>query len=201
MYTTKHAQKLFDVRSDQTIRNWIREFQEFFSFDATPGKGIDFQLTEDDMRVLDLIASMRADRRPADEIHATLKAGQRGKPPEYTPEELDLVVRGDYEKYLSTQVDEMSLKMEQLTKENEELRSSIQPIRDENIHLKAEHVALEKQIEELRTQLEQERQRSERIADQERTRGQEQLERLLREIAELRYKMGQLEKKSDKEEE
>jgi len=200
MYTTKHAQKLFEVRSDQTIRNWIREFQEFFSFDATPGKGVEFQLTEEDMQVLDLIASMRSERRPAEDIYATLKTGQRGKSPEYTPEELDLVVRGNYEKYLSAQMDEMSLKMEQLTKENEELRSLIQPIRDENIQVKAEHAALENQVEELRMQLEQERQRSERIADQERTRGQEQLERLLREIAEFRYQMGQLEKKKDNEE-
>ena len=198
MYTTKHAQKLFEVESDQTIRNWIKEFEEFFSVEATPGKGVDLQLIEDDMRVLDLISSMRSDRRPSDEIHATLKAGERGNPPEYTPEELDLLVKGDYEKHLSTQVNELNIKIEQLEQENSELKTSIQPIRDRNIELEAGRVALEKQIQELKEQLEHERERSERIADQERQRGQEQLERLFREIAELRYKMGQLEK-DDKE--
>jgi chromosome segregation ATPase len=194
MYTTKHAQKLFEVKSDQTIRNWIKEFQEFFSVDATPGKGVDLQLTREDMQVLDLIASMRGDRRPAEDIHATLKSGQRGNAPEYSPEQLDLLVDGEYEKYLSTQLNELNVKIEQLTKENDELKSSIQPVRDKNIQLEAERVALDKQMEELKNQLEKERERSERIAEQERTRGQEQLERLLREIAELRYKMGQLEK-------
>jgi len=194
MYTTKHAQKLFEVKSDQTIRNWIKEFQEFFSIDATPGKGVDLQLTSEDMQVLDLIASMRGDRRPAEEIHATLRTGERGNIPEFSPEQLDLLVDGEYEKYLSTQLSEFNLKIEQLTQENEELKSSIQPIRDKNIQLEAERIALDKQIEELKSQLEKERERSERVADQERTRGQEQLERLLREIAELRYKMGQMEK-------
>jgi chromosome segregation ATPase len=197
MYTTKHAQKLFEVKSDQTIRNWIKEFQYYFSIDATPGKGVDLQLTEDDMQVMDLIASMRGDRRAADEIHATLKSGQRGNKPKHTPEELDILVDGEYEKHLSTRVNELNFQIEQLTQENEELKSAIQPVRDKSIQLEAEGLALEKQITDLKTQLENERERSERSVEQERTRGQEQLERLLREIAELRYKMGQMEKDND----
>lgn len=199
MYSTKHAQKLFDVRSDQTIRNWIKEYQEFFSFDATPGKGADIILSEEDMRVLDLISSMRSERRSAEDIYATLRSGQRGNAPAYTPEELDLLVRGDYDKFLTTQVDELNLKVEQLTQENEALRNAIQPVHDRNIQLEAERTGMEKQIEELKNQLERERERSERLSDQERTRGQEQMERLLREIAELRYKMGLMEKNKDNE--
>lgn len=186
MYTTKHAQKLYEVKSDQTIRNWIREFQEFFSVNATPGKGTDLQLNQEDMKVLDLIASMRTERRPSDEIYATLKSGQRGNLPEYTPEELDLLVSGDYEKHLSTQVSELNNQIEQLTQENEELKAAVQPLRGKNIQLEAERA-------DLKEQLERERERSERLAEQERSRGQQQLERLLREIAELRYKMGQME--------
>jgi len=197
MYTTKHAQKLYEVKSDQTIRNWIREFQEFFSVNATPGKGTDLQLSQEDMKVLDLVASMRTERRPVDEIYATLKSGQRGDLPEYTPEELDLLVSGVYEKHLSTQVNELNAKIEQLTQENEELRSAVQPLREQNIQLEAEQSSLERQVEDLREQLERERERSERVTEQERLRGQQQLERLLREIAELRYKMGQMEKDND----
>lgn len=197
MYTTKHAQKLYDVRSDQTIRNWIREFEEFFSIDATPGKGVDLSLNQDDMRVLDIIAQMRNERRSTDEIYATLKSGQRGNAPDFTPEELDLWVKGEYEKHLSTQVNELNLRIEQLSQENEELRTSIQPIRDRNIQLEAEQIALERQVQDLKLQLERERERSDKLADQERGRSQEQLEKLFREIAELRYKMGLLEKRSD----
>jgi DNA repair exonuclease SbcCD ATPase subunit len=186
MYTTKHAQKLYDVKSDQTIRNWIKEFRDFFSIDATPGKGIDLILTEEDMRVLDLICEMRRNRRPPDEIYATLKSGQRGNLPPYTVEELDLWVKGDYEKHLSTQLNELNLKIDQLKQENEELRSALQPIRDKNIQLEAERGTMTQQVEDLKDQLERER-----------TRGQDQLERLLREMAELRYKMGILEKGRD----
>jgi predicted RNase H-like nuclease (RuvC/YqgF family) len=189
MYTTKHAQKLFDVKSDQTIRNWVKEFAEFFSIDAMPGKGVDLQFSEEDMKVFDLIASMRTERRSSDEIYATLKSGQRGKSPEYTPEELDLLVGGDYEKYLSTQLNELTLKIDQLTRENEELRTAIQPVREQSIRLEAEKAALDKRIVELNTELHDERKRNEML-----------MERYLREIAELRYKMGQMEKRNSNEE-
>ena len=76
----------------------------------------------------------------------------------------------------------------------------MQPIRDKNIQLEVERTSLEKQIEELKRQLDNERERSERIVTDERSRGQEQLERLLREIAELRYKMGILEKEKNEKE-
>ena len=183
MYTTKHAQKLYEVKSDQTIRNWVKEFEEFFSVDATPGKGVDLQFTEKDMSVLDLIARMRADRRPAEEIHVTLKAGQRGDTPSYSPEELDLVVHGDYERYLSTQVNDLNLKIEQLTRENDELKAAIQPVRDQSIRMEAEKVALGRRIDELTGELQEERKRNEAL-----------MERYLREIAELRYRMGQMER-------
>lgn len=186
MYTTKHAQKIFDVRSDQTIRNWVKEFQEFLSVDATPGKGTDLLFSEEDMRVLDLVAAMRANRRPAEEIYATLKAGQRGEAPQYTPEELDVLVSGEYDKYLSTQLNELTQKIEQLTREKEALEAAFQPIRDKSVRMEAEKDALQRRVDELSEQLQEERQRNEKL-----------MERYLREIAELRYKMGRLEKDSD----
>ena len=53
------------------------------------------------MRVLSLIASMRAERRPAQDIYAALKSRQRGELAEFSPNELDALVQGDYESYLS----------------------------------------------------------------------------------------------------
>lgn len=135
------------------------------------------------MRILDLIASMRDDRRSTEEIYATLKSGQRGNSPVYTPEQLNLIVRGDYEKYLSTQLSELNLKIEQLTQENEELRSAVQPVREQSIRLETEKASFDKRIQELTSELQEERKRNEAM-----------MERYLREIAELRYKMGQMEK-------
>ena len=199
MYTTKHAQRMFDVKSDQTIRNWVKEFEEFFTVSATPGKGVDLQFSAEDMQILDLISSMRADRRSSEEIHVTLKSGQRGTAPELSPDELDVLTGGDYEKYLSTQVNEMNLKINQLSQENEELRNALQPLRENNIQLATERTSLENQLNELRKQLEDGRARNQQLVDQERNRGQEQLERLLREIGELRYKIGQLEKDQEEQ--
>jgi hypothetical protein len=177
------------VKSDQTIRNWIKEFQEFFSANTAPGKGSDIQLTDDDMRVLDLIATMREDRRAADEIYASLKAGQRGNVPRFTPEELDPLVKKDYESYLSTQLNELSLQIDLLQRENAELKAAVQPVREQNIRLETEKAAAEKRIHEMMSELQAERERNNTL-----------VEKYLREIAALHYKIGQLEKRDGKAE-
>jgi septal ring factor EnvC (AmiA/AmiB activator) len=194
MYTTKHAQRLYNVKSDQTIRNWIKEFQEFFSANTAPGKGVDVQLTEDDMRVLSLIASMRAERRPARDIYATLKSGQRGEPPEFSPEELDALVQGDYESYLSTKLSESNVKimdlttqLEQANRDIERLKEGLQLEREARIRAETERAALERRLEDMAEEVQSLRDRNEKL-----------MEKYLREIAELRYKMGLLEKREDK---
>lgn len=197
MYTTKHAQHLYNVKSDQTIRNWIKEFQEFFSAKTAPGKGVDVQLSDEDMRVLSLIASMRAERRPAEDIYATLKSGQRGEFPEFTPEELDSVVQGDYQTYLSTKLSESNVKimdltalLEQASRDIERLKDALQPEREARIRAETERVALERRIEDMSQEVQNLRDRNEKL-----------MEKYLREIAELRYKMGQLERRDSKDDE
>jgi hypothetical protein len=201
MYTTRHAQRLYNMKSDQTIRNWIKEFQEFFSANTSPGKGVDVQLTEDDMCVLSLIASMRAERRPTQDIYVTLKSGQRGSLPDYTPEQLEALVKGDTESYLSTQVNELNYqiveltdKLEQASKEMERLRAAVQPEREARIRAETERDAFEHRLEDINAEVQEMRRRYEIQVQEERQRGEALMEKYLREIAELRYKMGQLEK-------
>jgi len=208
MYTTRHAQRLYNVKSDQTIRNWIKEFQEFFSANISPGKGVDVQLTDDDMRVLELIASMRAERRPAQDIYATLKSGQRGTLPDYTPEQLESLVKGDIEQYLSTQVNELNYQIAELTdklelanRDMERLREALQPEREARIRAETERTAIERQLEGMTSDVQEMRRRYEAQVQDERERSEKLMEKYLREIAELRYKMGQLEKPDDKSDE
>lgn len=205
MYTTRHAQRLYSLKSDQTIRNWIKEFQEFFSANSAPGKGVDVQLTDDDMRVLELIASMRAERRPAQDIYATLKSGQRGTLPDYTPEQLESLVKGDIEQYLSAQVNELNYQIADLTdkldlakRDMEQLRESVQPEREARIRAETERAALERQLEGISSEVQEMRRRYEAQVQDERERNEKLMEKYLREIAELRYKMGQSEKRDAK---
>jgi septal ring factor EnvC (AmiA/AmiB activator) len=205
MYTTRHAQRLYNVKSDQTIRNWIKEFQEFFSANTSPGKGVDLQLNEDDMRVLSLIAAMRAERRPVQDIFATLKAGQRGDPPDYTPEELDVLVQGDYENYLSTKLSETNVKimdlttqLEQANRDIERLREAIQPEREARIRAETERSALERRLEDMNADLHEMRRRYDSQVKEERDRNEKLMEKYLMQIAELKYQLGQLEQREDK---
>jgi DNA-binding transcriptional MerR regulator len=152
-YTTRHAARLYNVKSEQTIRNWIKEFAEFFSARVSPGKGTDLLLSREDMTVLDLIASMRAERRPVDEIHATLRSGQRGNNPDYTPEQLDALTGGDFENYLSTQLNTLKLELEDVTRERDELRTVVRPLQDDKIRLETEKEGLEKQLDDAKNQI------------------------------------------------
>jgi septal ring factor EnvC (AmiA/AmiB activator) len=158
---------------------------------------VDVQLTEDDMRVLSLIASMRAERRPARDIYATLKSGQRGEPPEFSPEELDALVQGDYESYLSTKLSESNVKimdlttqLEQANRDIERLKEGLQLEREARIRAETERAALERRLEDMAEEVQSLRDRNEKL-----------MEKYLREIAELRYKMGLLEKREDKADE
>lgn len=81
MYTTlQAAQALSTTR--ETARKWCVEFAQYLSSTANPGTGRDRALTDEDMRVLALVREYKATGRTFEDIHAALKAGQRGTPPE-----------------------------------------------------------------------------------------------------------------------
>jgi hypothetical protein len=147
MYTTAHAQKIFNVKSNQTIRNWINTYNEYFSATAKPGKGEKIVLTQKDMQVLHLIATSG---KGAESIHASLKMGQLGDKPMYTPEEADLLVKGELEKMLTTRVSDLNVKISQLEDDNEKLKSAL----SEFDMVKGELRRADKQIQQLESKLE-----------------------------------------------
>lgn len=81
-YTTQHAQALFNV-SHTTIKNWTAEFSDYLSPLATPESRKARQFTEEDLKVLALVAELKANRAASfEDIHFALRSGQRGTLPD-----------------------------------------------------------------------------------------------------------------------
>lgn len=81
MYTTSRISDLFNV-APQTVKRWASEFAAYLSADAAPAAGHRRAFGDDDLKVLVLVASLKAKGKTFTEIHAALKAGQRGDVPE-----------------------------------------------------------------------------------------------------------------------
>jgi DNA-binding transcriptional MerR regulator len=166
MFTTKHAQVLFRVASPQTIRNWAKEFAPYLSPSATPGSGNTRQFTVEDMKVLALIAQLSSEGRSFNDIHASLASGQRGELPSISPEEIDVLVAGEIERQLSTQLHESQELARRLQEELDELKTQVQPVHNENIRLKAQIEDRDIRIQELKQQLVEAQERIARLAEE-----------------------------------
>lgn len=166
MFTTKHAQALFRVASPQTIRNWANEFAPYLSPSATPGSGSTRRFTIDDMKILSLVAQMSSEGASFSDIHTSLASGQRGDPPNVSPDELDTLIAGEIERQLSTQLHETRELAQRLQEELDALKAQVQPLHDENIRLKAQVEDREGRIEELNQQLKESYERIARLAEE-----------------------------------
>lgn len=62
----------------QTVRNWGARFSSYLSPGANPPRGQVREYTDDDLRVLDQIATMRRSNLSYSKIEAALSAGERG---------------------------------------------------------------------------------------------------------------------------
>lgn len=76
-YKTRDLQIFFDV-TGETIRAWSNEFSPYLSPTATPGENRHRIFSDEDMAVFALIASMKREGKIYADIHAALRAGQRG---------------------------------------------------------------------------------------------------------------------------
>lgn len=81
MNTTGMISDVFHV-TPQTVKRWASEFASYLSVSATPQAGKARLFTDADLEVLALVADMKAAGKTFEEIHAALKAGQRGDVPE-----------------------------------------------------------------------------------------------------------------------
>lgn len=166
MYTTKHAQIIFRVASSQTIRNWAKEFEQYLSPSATPGKGGTRLFTKEDMKVFALVSELSGQNISFVEIHVALKAGQRGTAPNINPDDLDGLAAGDIEMQLSTELDETRVLANQLQAELDTMKEQFQPIKEENIKLHTQIEDRDQRIAELNKQLKEAQERIEKLAEE-----------------------------------
>lgn len=80
-FTTSGVAKLFEV-TDQTVKNWAREFATYLSPTATPGDGKRRQYTSDDLEVFALVHAYKGQGLGYEDAHAALRTGQRGDVPD-----------------------------------------------------------------------------------------------------------------------
>lgn len=79
-YNTASVAQLFSV-TDQTIKNWAREFAAYLSPTATPEKGKKRIFTTDDLKVFALVYEYNRRGFGQEAAHGALKIGQRGDIP------------------------------------------------------------------------------------------------------------------------
>jgi DNA-binding transcriptional MerR regulator len=165
-YNTRAIATLYGV-TIETIRNWTQEFERHLSVIANPGKGRHRSYSQEDMEVIDYIATCRDENMSFEEIHAGLDAGQRGKSPELPPEEVKSLVLGEQGKRLSLEVDYLQRSLAKVQQERDDALAEVEKLkeyREENIRLKAETeytkraadervAAAEQRIQELSGQL------------------------------------------------
>lgn len=103
MYNTPEV-AAFYKRTDQTIRAWAEEFSFYLSPTANPGKGRGRNFTLEDMRVLALVAEMKDRSATFDDIHAALRAGQRGDSPSLSDGDMKLLKATEGEKRAALEI-------------------------------------------------------------------------------------------------
>jgi len=183
-WTTKQAAQLFEVASPQTIRNWAKEFEEYLSPTARPSDGDSYLFTEEDMMVLGLVAALRNEGKKAGDIHAALRAGQRGLAPLYAPQLVEGWMTALEDRGLALQVQDLKRTIQTLILEREKLETQVarsQADHEENIRLHAQLEMIQQQLNDMRERLQEEYQRGLKAG-----RDQEKLESLQEEIKRLR---------------
>lgn len=80
------------------------EFAEYLSPTATPGDRKKRDFTPEDLAVFALVAEFKERKATYEEIHLSLKAGQRGKPPEISEDQLKLISATESEKRASLEI-------------------------------------------------------------------------------------------------
>ncbi len=124
--------------SHQTIKKWCAEFENHLSPSATPEKGKTRRFTEDDVKVLALVSSMKAAREKPEDIHATLASGQRGILPDMRGSNLAV----------STPV-----QIAALQQNIAQLQQKLRVTQDENEQFKGQNELLKEQIKEAKQEI------------------------------------------------
>lgn len=150
-YTSGQIASIFSVH-DETIRRWSKEFADYMSIAAEPGKGHTRLYNADDLRVLALIADLKAQRQSFQNIHAALANGERGEPPE-PPQEDKSIVPAVHR--LQLQIEVLRDELDVLRTENADLKQQLALVKAETALAVAQReIELQREIGRLEGELE-----------------------------------------------
>jgi DNA-binding transcriptional MerR regulator len=145
MWKPHHLTTLYGIALE-TARQWAIEFGEYLSPTGKPGKHKHRIYTDEDMRVFALVAQMKGQGSTYEEIHATLKAGQRGDVPAIPPDEVSALAATDRERSLTLQV---GFLQQQLLAAKEDLKQ-LEKIKEQLIQTEQKNAELQARYDEVK---------------------------------------------------
>lgn len=165
-FTTKHLATLYG-KSETTIRNWAIEFADYLSPTATPQSGKNRFYTGEDITVFALVAEMKDQDQTFEQIHLSLKSGQRGDPPDLSQEDIHTLAVSERERRITLEVEALQrtiIQLRQDMREYQEKADQVDEINLENARLKATMEYLKSDLDLNRAQLKEAQQRIEALA-------------------------------------
>jgi DNA-binding transcriptional MerR regulator len=158
-YSSSQVATLFQ-RTKQTISVWGREFAEYLSPTATPDGKKKRLFTRDDLAVFALVAELQDHGFTFPEIHAGLKAGQRGYVPDIDPTEVQAIIHSDGETRLALENERLRqflIQAHEALKEAQERLKELDMVRSDRDkiagQLESERRLFEEERERLQTQI------------------------------------------------
>jgi len=144
---TSQIASLFQV-SHETVRMWCAEFERHLSPRANPGRHQRRVFTEDDMAVLALVASLKADGLTFQDIHASLDNGERGEPPPIPDDdEIEGLIPQDARKQLAVKIQQLEDELEDAHAENERLKIQIEETQRTSLRHEVRAEMLQEQLQ------------------------------------------------------
>ncbi len=151
-YSTRHVRLLHDI-SAETVRNWCEEFSNYLSPTANPGKGKHRNFTDDDMRVLDLVAQMKNQGLTYEQVHASLQNGDRGNLPQLPANEMHDLVVAEEKGHLTFELEATQRALRIITQERDTLQEKYRTLQEEVQPVKDTNIRLETRLEDLNSRM------------------------------------------------
>lgn len=146
-YTNTQASQIFKT-TRENLRRWAVEFSDFLSPTANPiaGKGIR-EYTYEDLKVLALIAQMKALRKQPQDIILALENGDRGEPPDDVTT-LAFIGSKNAPAHLQKHIATLETALTEIKHQLEDAKSEVQGVTAVNKYLQIKLADTEKKLEE-----------------------------------------------------
>ena len=154
-FSTKQVATYYGF-AEQTVRKWTIEFAQYLSPTANPGDGKNRDFTVQDLEIIDLIAEHKKRQATYEEIHASLQSGSRGKAPNLTEQDLEVLTATEGEKKASLEIRALQRTIVDLTERlnrAEEVVATVHEKDKENTRLSTKLEIAEKELETTRQAL------------------------------------------------